>query len=294
MPVIVPFCHRVGVEGGREVSAKGVGQGEFATHEARRWNSAPCGPIVYLQAMILRRIAFETDRYPAPDEYPFNLPVFRATEPVVLDNPITVFVGENGSGKSTLLRAIADKARIHIWDSRAVGRERVRHSPWERALHRFTAFEWDDTPSGAYFGADAFAEFTSMLDNWASSDPGLLEYFGGSSLMTRSHGEGHLAWFDSQLQRPGLFLLDEPESALSPRHQVAFVKLMLAAAKRGSQLIAATHSPIIMAAPVAQILHFGAEWIAPIAFEETEHYQVYREFMGDPAGMFSGSARHSK
>jgi predicted ATPase len=237
--------------------------------------------------MLLRSISLQPDRYPDREQYPFNLAVFQDTEPLPLRKPITVFVGENGSGKSTLLRAIADSARIHIWDSRTLGRQRIRHSPWERALHRYVDFDWDETPGGAFFGADAFGEFTRMLDNWASTDPGLLAYFGGSSLMTRSHGEGHLAWFDSQLQRPGLFLLDEPESALSPRHQVEFVKIMLAATRRGAQFVAATHSPIIMAAPDAQILLFGPERIRPVPFEQTEHFQVYREFLRDPDAMFS-------
>ncbi len=235
--------------------------------------------------MVLRSVSFLPDRYPDRAQYPFNLHVFQREEPLAFQAPITVFVGENGSGKSTLLRAIADRARIHIWESRSLGRQRVRHSPYERALHWYANFEWGDAPSGAFFGADAFSEFTRMLDNWASADPGLLSYFGGESLMSLSHGEGHLAWFRSQLRRPGVFLLDEPESALSPRHQVEFVKIMLSAPRCGAQLVAATHSPIIMAAPGAQILLFGPERIEPVSLEQTEHFQVYREFLHDPNAM---------
>jgi predicted ATPase len=232
--------------------------------------------------MHLSSLALQPQRYPDRTQYPFGLPALQSGQPLGLDQAVTVFVGENGSGKSTLLRAIADGCGIHIWESAMVERERVRHSPYERDLFQYLALRYaGEKPTGAFFGADAFAEFTRMVDNWAASDPGLLAYFGGSSLLTQSHGQSHLAWFQSQLRRPGLFLLDEPESALSPGHQVEFVRLLSAAARAGAQLIVATHSPIIMAAPGATIYRFDDKGIHAVAYEQTEHYRVYREFMAD-------------
>jgi predicted ATPase len=232
--------------------------------------------------MHLLSLTLDPARFPDRSQYPFSLPVLQSPHPLDLSSPVTIFVGENGSGKSTLLRAIADACRIHVWESAMVERQRVRHSPYERDLFQYLTLQYaGERPTGAFFGADAFAEFTRMVDNWAASDPGLLAYFGGSSLVAKSHGQSHLAWFQSQLKRPGLFMLDEPESALSPGHQVEFVKLLSAASAAGAQLIVATHSPIIMAAPGSRIYCFGDKGIVAIEYEQTEHYKVFRNFMLD-------------
>ncbi len=236
--------------------------------------------------MHLRRIVLSPERYPAADAYPFNKRIFRETPGLAFDSPVTFFVGENGSGKSTLLKAICRRCGIHIWQP--VAKLRVQQNPYEELLCNYLAVQWTDGPvPGSFFGSDVFKEFADCLDEWAASDSGVLDYFGGASLVTQSHGQSLMAMFKSRYCRPGLYLLDEPETALSPTTQVELVRLFRDMAEAGhAQFIVATHSPILMACPGAAIYSFDTIPIEPIEYEATEHYQVYKSFLTDPAKHF--------
>ena len=226
----------------------------------------------------LKRICLHPDQYPTSEHYPFNLPVLRETRELDVDVPVTFFVGENGSGKSSLLEGICHKCSIHIWEG--IPRTRYRVNPFEKRLHQFISVEWvDGYVPGSFFGSDVFQNFAESLDEWAAADPGLLKYFGGQSLVTQSHGQSLMSMFRSRYKIRGLYLLDEPETALSPKTQLELLELVQHESAGGhAQFIIATHSPILLSCPGARIFSFDHVPVREVAYEESEHYQVYRDF----------------
>ena len=233
--------------------------------------------------MHLKRVILDPEKYPTREQYPFNLDLFKETRSITFKSPVTFFVGENGSGKSTLLEAITRKCGIYIWQG--MQRPRFNASPYEKSLYKAISIEWANGKkvSGSFFGSQIFNNFAQILDEWLTMDPGLLEYFGGKSLMAQSHGQSLMAFFKSRLKIKGLYLLDEPETALSPRTQLALLSLLKEISRTGvAQFIIATHSPILLACPAARILTFDEIPVKPIAYEKTDHYQIYKGFMADP------------
>ena len=229
--------------------------------------------------MHLTSITINQSKYPTYDYYPFNLPVFQKTKRITFNAPVTFFVGENGSGKSTLLQALSRSCGIHIWQE--TERTRYNNNPYENRFCDSLTIEWSNGKvPGSFFGSDIFHHFTEILDEWAAADPGQLEYFGGKSLITQSHGESLMSFFRSRYQIKGLYLLDEPETALSPRSQLALLELLTeTSAKDHAQFIIATHSPILLACPHALIYSFDHSPVRQVLYEETEHYKIYRAFL---------------
>jgi predicted ATPase len=231
--------------------------------------------------MHISKIRLIHERYPTREHYPFSLAVFQRSESVDLKSGLTFFVGENGTGKSTLLRAIANRCGIYMWQG--IQRTRLEHNPYENALYRALEVEWaDGWVAGSYFASETFKHFAQVLEDWASTDRGQLDYFGGTSLLTRSHGQSILAFFEARYDRKGLYLLDEPETALSPVSQLRLLSILTRAAESGkAQFIIASHSPILLACPGAELYSFDGPQIARVEYEQTEHYRVYRDFMSD-------------
>ena len=231
--------------------------------------------------MHLKGVVLRTQEYPTADHYPFNLPVFRQTERVALDTPVTLFVGENGTGKSTLLMALALKCGIHIW--RDAETWRFERNPYEHRLYEHISVEWVDGPvPGSFFGSATFQHFVQVLDEWAAADPGQLNYFGGRSLVTQSHGQSIMSFFRARYRIKGIYLLDEPETALSPKTQIELLQLITEMSQAGhAQFVVATHSPILLACPGATIYSFDHIPIKSVRYEDTAHYQIYRSFMED-------------
>ena len=232
--------------------------------------------------MHLNRVEILADAFPTDEYYPFNLPLLQRTGAVVFDSPVTYFVGENGSGKTTLLEALAFGARIHIW--RPNDTTRCEFNPYEDLLYQFIRLDWANGPlPGSFFAADIFKNFAKNLDEWAATDPGQLRYFGGRSLMTQSHGQSLMSFFRSRYTVPGLYLLDEPETALSPRSQLELLRIVSEMGAAGhAQFIISTHSPLLLACPGASILSFDQAPPERIDYRETEHFRVYRDFLNDP------------
>jgi len=232
--------------------------------------------------MHLKSVTIHPDRYPTRERYPFNLQVLQETPRLDFATPVTMFVGENGTGKSTLLEALAIKAGIHIW--RQTWRTRFEVNPYEDTLHRYISIQWTDgAVPGSFFGSSVFQDFARILDEWAATDPGQLEYFGGKSLLTQSHGQSIMSFFRARYAIRGLYLLDEPETALSPKTQLTLLELLAKTTAAGhAQFIIATHSPILLACPGATIYSFDHIPIAPISYEQTAHYRLYKAFMADP------------
>jgi predicted ATPase len=238
--------------------------------------------------MHLKSVTLDSAKYPTYSRYPFNLAVFRQTRQIPFDQPVTFFVGENGSGKSTLLRALAEACGIHIW--REPERSRFDRNPYENRLRDFLTIEWaDGRVPGSFFGSDIFSHFAQSLDEWAAADPGLLNYFGGRSLVAQSHGQSLMSFFGSRCRIKGLYLLDEPETALSPRSQLELLKMLMGTPLAdGAQFVIATHSPILLACPGALIYSFDHSPLKGVSYEETEHYRIYRRFMEDRTGYLNG------
>jgi predicted ATPase len=255
-----------------------------------------------LRAPYLKKIAMMPERVDR-DVFPFRGLKFLTDEfEMSFDRPITIFVGENGSGKSTVLEGIASLAGFHSYGGSRQHQiyRRVRHDDEEddeligdddeaeppgRILAKALRPAWLPRVShGYFFRAESFFSVASYLDE--VGDPkrrGILHQ--------QSHGESFLSLFKEQLGggRPSIYLLDEPEAALSPARQLVFTCLMRRWEEDGNvQAIIVTHAPIVMAYPGARLLEFRRGRIRQVEFEETEHYQVMRNFFADPRGYLEG------
>ena len=228
--------------------------------------------------MHLLSATLEHDRFPTRERYPFNLRIFQETGRIGFTAPVVCFVGENGSGKSTLLKAVARRCGIHLWGE--IDRERYEHNPHENLLQGCLAVEWADGPvPGSFFDSQTFRNFTRLVDEWAASDPAMLEYYGGKSLVTQSHGQSLMAYFRNRYTRRGLYFMDEPETALSPKTQLELLELIGEMAAGGhAQFIIATHSPMLLSIPGAVIYSFDRGPVKRVEFRETEHFRLYRDF----------------
>jgi predicted ATPase len=219
------------------------------------------------------------DTYPTNHQYPFNLEIFRKTDSIQFSKPVTFFIGENGSGKSTLLEAIARNCNIHIWQERSRGRYHVNR--YEDRLHQYIRHEGGEV-QGSFFASEIFRHFAEILDEWAMADPDSLQYFGDLSLMEQSHGQSHMAFFANRFRIRGLYLLDEPENALSPRMQLELLRLIRRFVSGGEvQFIIATHSPILLACPESDIFSFDRIPIEKVSYESTDYYRIYRDFLNN-------------
>jgi len=226
----------------------------------------------------LKSVTLLHERYPTRECYPFNLSLLHQTALVEFSSPVTFFIGENGSGKSTLLRAIAQRCGIHIW--KRDESVRLDINSYEDELYKYIRPEWSNGHvSGSFFGSDIFRDFSHFLDEWAVNDPGILKYFGGSSLITQSHGQSLMSLFRARYKIKGLYLLDEPETALSPKSQLELLEIFQEMAGAGhAQFIVATHSPILMSCPGGKILSFDDALLKELRYEDTDHFIIYKKF----------------
>jgi predicted ATPase len=228
----------------------------------------------------LTSISLREDRI-QEDTFPFTLPAFQSGLDLQLSTPVTFLLGENGSGKSTLLEAVAwnvgfavkGGSRDHRYDDQEDG----------RLLGRALRIAWRQKVSDGFFmRAETFYDFSTYLEAVGSS----FAVYGGQPLNEQSHGEAFLSVFTNRFE-DGFYLLDEPEAALSPQRQLAFLRVLHDLTKnRQAQFIIATHSPILLAFPGAMILSFDGERIRPIEYHATEHYRITRDFLEAPGRFF--------
>jgi len=227
----------------------------------------------------LTSVALREDR--VEPGYPFDIPVLRDGLALTFTTPVTFLVGENGSGKSTLLEALAWSAgfgaqggsRDHRFEPDTDG----------HALGRALKLTWRQrTAAGFFLRAETFYNFSSYLESVGS----LFTRYGGESFHTKSHGEAFLALFEHRFE-DGLFLLDEPEAALSPQRQLAFLRILHnLTAPRIAQFVIATHSPMLLAFPGATVLSLDGGTIRQVKYDETDHYLLTREFLASPERFF--------
>jgi predicted ATPase len=210
------------------------------------------------------------------------LPLFRPEFALAFDRSITIIVGENGTGKSTLLEGIAAMAG---YDDAGGGKgyRPVDHSAaievsGGRLALALRASWLPKITSGWFFKAESFFSVARYLDQAA------VEGFGAPpDYLSHSHGEGFLRFFDERCDRQGIFIFDEPESALSPSRQVLFLRLLRRMERRGQcQVIMATHSPLLMAYPGARLLLLSQHGLDAVTLEQTEHFKSIQEFCSNP------------
>jgi predicted ATPase len=209
------------------------------------------------------------------DRHPYNVPAVRALESISFHTDVTFFIGENGAGKSTMLEAIA----LALGFSMEGGTKGVRLNTASEAAPLYQSLKlsrsYKAPRDGYFFRAESFHNVATYMDTM----PEYLDSYGGGSLHARSHGESFMAVLLNKFKGNGLYLLDEPEAALSPNRQLAALSAIHQLVEKDSQFIIATHSPILLAYPNARILLFDGTGISEVAYEDTEHFAITRDFL---------------
>ncbi|WP_317450934.1 AAA family ATPase [Alkalibacillus aidingensis] len=253
--------------------------------------------MIHLKSVQIKNV-LETDRYP------FNLPLIQNFQELRFNKPVTILVGDNGTGKSTLLEAIASNI-----GSILIGGEHIDDDPTltaARSLSNHMKLTWKiKTQSGFFFRANDFINFTQRLktmkeestealQNIRQRDPNSLEalpyartlhdlnHAYGEGLDTRSHGESFLDLFQARFKPNGLYILDEPEAPLSPIKQLSLIAMINEMVEQDGQFIIATHSPILMAIPYANVYVIEDGTMGQRHFEDIEHVTLTKDFLNNP------------
>ncbi|MFB5660956.1 AAA family ATPase [Alteribacillus sp. HJP-4] len=224
--------------------------------------------------MFLKRIQLQHDQIPSFQSYPFSIPSIKSLHQLDIKSNVTFFVGENGAGKSTLLEAVADKCEFNTAGGGRNNYYEVDAS--ESALGDYIRLSWlPKVTNGFFLRAESFFHFASHVDTVEAADS-----YGSRSLHEQSHGESFLSLFLNRFKGKAIYLLDEPEAALSPQRQLTFLKILRDLdVSRESQFIISTHSPILLGYPDATILSFDNGHIKEIEYEMTDPYQITSYFL---------------
>ncbi|MGE0421466.1 MAG: AAA family ATPase [Reyranellaceae bacterium] len=241
----------------------------------------------HLPPPYLKRATLLPERVEDWSRHPFDLPLFTGRQfDLAFRSPVTVIVGENGVGKSTLLEAIAGQIGFAMQS----GTRNFLSQEAPPVLSRCLRLAWlPRVTRGFFLRAESYFNFITQmdeLDREPAPAPRIAEAYGGRSLHTRSHGEAFLALFENRFAGGhGIYILDEPEAALSPQRQIRFLNILSRMERAGqSQVIIASHAPLIIGYPGADLLIMEPDGIRRGRPEDTSHWRVVRDYFADPDG----------
>jgi predicted ATPase len=235
-----------------------------------------------MEAGFVRAVTLMRDRVPAFDAFPFTIPAINSLETLELDPGVTFFIGENGAGKSTLIEALAIAAGFNAEGGSKNFTFSTRRSESPLAQYLRLTRGARRPRDGFFLRAESFFNAATYIDETAGADA-----YGGKSLHEQSHGESFLALVTNRFFGDGLYILDEPEAALSPARQLSLLQVMnQLVTRRRSQFIVATHSPLLMAYPDALIYQLDTTGFRRVAYQETEHFQLTKAFLDSPERYF--------
>lgn len=236
------------------------------------------------EELIIKKIIFEREKVESFDKYPFNIEVIKNLKEITLTSPVTFFVGENGIGKSTIIEAIA----VALGLPAEGGTENFRYKTKDTTsdLYEYLTIQTYNKPKMKFFlRAESFYNFSTEVQRLVEEDGyGTLYNSYGGNLHECSHGESFLNLVKNRFTSNGLYILDEPEAALSPERQLSLLYLINQLAEDGSQFIIATHSPILISYRDGTILDLNNN-LKETKFEDTNIYQIYKMYIEDPEGM---------
>ncbi|MGA5689284.1 AAA family ATPase [Cytobacillus pseudoceanisediminis] len=240
-----------------------------------------------LSSQYVRGISLKREEIPSFNQYPFNLPSLKTMDEVPFHPKVTFLIGENGMGKSTLLEAVA----VALGFNAEGGSFNFNFSTFDSHSvlgDYLKVIKGIDRPSDGFFlRAESFYNVASNIEEMdrEGGAPKVIDAFGGRSLHEQSHGEAFFSTFLHRFRGNGIYILDEPEAALSPLRQMSMLTRIHDLVREHSQFIIATHSPIIMAYPEAAIYEFSEEGISEKKLEETNHYRIMKQFFDDKKRM---------
>jgi len=240
-----------------------------------------------LTTQFILHLALQRDKVESFDRYPFNLPAVRTLDRLEMHPKVTFLVGENGSGKSTLLEALAVSMGFNAEGGSKNFRfdTRISHSELHEYLR--VAKGYKRPQDGWFLRAESFFNVATEIEKLdeGPGGPPIIDSYGGRSLHEQSHGESFLKLLNERFGGRSLFILDEPEAALSPQRQLDALARLHQLVRQGSQFVIATHSPLLMAYPDAWVYRLDADGITRVGYEDTAHYRVMKDFMTDPSRM---------
>ncbi|MEN1966595.1 AAA family ATPase [Lentibacillus sp. N15] len=230
----------------------------------------------------IKRLSLKREEIPSFHTFPYNLPVMQTLDALTFHPNVTYLIGENGMGKSTLLEGIA----VALGFNPEGGTRNNNFSSYDShsELHHYlrVAKGFIRPKDGYFFRAETFYNVaTNIEDLDKGPGPKIIDGYGGTSLHKQSHGEAFFAAFTNRFRGNGIYILDEPEAALSPLRQMSMLTRIHDLVNEGSQFIISTHSPIIMAYDDAKILELTVDGMQETVLEETGHYRMMKQFFTD-------------
>ncbi|WP_181304746.1 AAA family ATPase [Rufibacter sp. XAAS-G3-1] len=237
----------------------------------------------------LQELRFRQDSETNPNKYPFDLPAFNNFDGIRFGDEVTYLVGENGMGKSTVLEAIALSCGFNPegGTKNFSFSTRASHSDLYKYIHLSKGYK--QPKDGFFLRSESFYNLATQIEELDKGGGGkpIIDSYGGRSLHEQSHGESFWALFMNRFSGNGIYILDEPEAALSPTRQMAMLVRMKELISNKSQFIIATHSPIVLAYPGAVIYELSSSGFKEVAYKETELYSVTKEFINNTDNMLN-------